>query len=209
VKKAEFQEWESAMNTVFKSAGDSGAVISSTAPTSTSTTGADSGTVIPLRPVRDGAVTISELIDKYMLAYAGRDTTRAQRLRWWQVQLGSRRLVDLDDDDVHFALQELAARHGRYTCGRDADGAIIFKAKPKPLTTATVNRYGAALGALWPNPPVNRAYYSVGRLPATLSVRYREVAPAYDRYRRPCRIAATGRSATVASDHERLDRRKS
>lgn len=138
------------MNTVFKSAGDSGAVISSTAPTSTSisTTGADSGTVIPLRPVRDGAVTISELIDQYMLAYAGRDTTRAQRLRWWQVQLGSRRLVDLDDDDVHFALQELAARHGRYACGKDADGAIIFKAKSKPLSAATVNRYGAALGAL-------------------------------------------------------------
>ena len=35
-----------------------------------------------------------------MAVYAGRDTTRAQRIRWWQIQLGSRRLIDLDDDDV-------------------------------------------------------------------------------------------------------------
>ena len=39
-------------------------------------------------PQRDGSVTVSEVIDAYMLQYSGCDTTRHQRLRFWQMTLG-------------------------------------------------------------------------------------------------------------------------
>jgi hypothetical protein len=73
------------MNTANKSAGDC-AVISSTTPTGT-VTGALVPVPMPVRRARNGAVAIAALIDEYMLAYAGRDSSRAQRLRRWITQL--------------------------------------------------------------------------------------------------------------------------
>lgn len=98
-------------------------------------------------PLRDGSITVAALIDAYMREYAGRDTTRAQRLRFWSGRLGSVRLVDLSDDDVFAALEELRDQRGRYYAGKDADGRPIMKAKRKPLSAATLNRYQAALSA--------------------------------------------------------------
>ncbi|MBU1357641.1 MAG: site-specific integrase [Gammaproteobacteria bacterium] len=83
-----------------------------------------------------------------MSEYAGRDETRGQRLAWWATRLAGLTLNQLTDDEVFFALEELAARHGRYWAGLDADGQPIYKAKRKPLAPATVNRYAAALGAV-------------------------------------------------------------
>ena len=73
------------MNTANKSAGDC-AAISSATPTGT-TTGALAPVPKCVRRERNGAITIAALIDEYMLAYVGRDSTRAQRLRWWIAQL--------------------------------------------------------------------------------------------------------------------------
>jgi len=98
--------------------------------------------------VRTGEITIREIVDRYMAEYAGRDTTRAQRLGWWVAKLGSVSLADLTDDSIYFALQDLAPQRGRYWAGVDADGKTIYKAKRGPLSPSTVNRYGAALGAV-------------------------------------------------------------
>lgn len=98
--------------------------------------------------VRDGSVTLSALIDAYMAAYDGRDTTRVQRLSYWQARLGARTLDELSDDDVFVALEELASLRGRYHAGKDAEGRPIFRAKRKPLAAATLNRYQAALSAV-------------------------------------------------------------
>ena len=57
-------------------------------------------------------------------------------------------MLELTDDAVFGALELLSARHGRYFAGKDADGRAILKAKGKPLSPATVNRYQAALSAL-------------------------------------------------------------
>lgn len=42
------------------------------------------------------------------VAYARRDSARAQRLRWWQGQLDALRVIDFTDDDVLHAVEDLA-----------------------------------------------------------------------------------------------------
>jgi integrase len=98
--------------------------------------------------MRDGAITMAELIDTYMSHYAGRDPTRVQRLTWWAAQVGSMRLDEMSDDQVHAALEALMRNSSRFYAGKDADGKAIYKAKRKPIAPATVNRYGAALSAV-------------------------------------------------------------
>ncbi|MGD9944474.1 MAG: hypothetical protein AB7S98_14670 [Burkholderiaceae bacterium] len=97
---------------------------------------------------RDGNLTVTELVDRYMAAYAGRDDSCGSRLRWWVGQVGSVRLADLDDDAIFHALEALASGQGRHYMGRDADGKPILKGKGKPPSPATINRYAAALGAV-------------------------------------------------------------
>lgn len=94
----------------------------------------------PLPDARDGSISVGRLIDTYMVAYAGRDPTRHQRLGWWKFRLSSTALLMLSDD-VFAALEGLAAQRGRYFAGKDADGRPIMKAKRKPLSPATMNRY--------------------------------------------------------------------
>ena len=103
---------------------------------------------LPALPLRAGQLPVADLIDLYMAHYAGRDTTRVQRLTWWKGRLGALPLAELSDDHVHAAIEELANQHSRYYAGKDADGAPIYRAKKKPLTPATLNRYQTALAAV-------------------------------------------------------------
>lgn len=105
--------------------------------------------VLKPRSVRSGLHSISDLIDAYMAAYAGRDPTRPHHLRWWQQRLGDSTLDTVDQDDIYLALEELSTRAGRYCAGRDADDKPIFKAKKGQYSPATINRYAAALSALF------------------------------------------------------------
>jgi integrase len=102
----------------------------------------------PVLPQRAGALPLGELIDLYMAHYAGRDPTRVQRLGWWKARLGDIALQDLGDDEVHAALEDLAAQRSRYYAGDDVEGRPIFKDKRKPIAPATVNRYAASLAAV-------------------------------------------------------------
>jgi integrase len=99
-------------------------------------------------PLRDGTITLADLIDVYMQHYAGRDTTRTQRLTWWKTKAGHVALQDLSDDEVHAAVESLATQHSRYFAGKDADEKPIYRAKKKALSPATLNRYVASLGAV-------------------------------------------------------------
>lgn len=103
---------------------------------------------LPPLPMRQGTLPLAELIDLYMAHYAGRDSTRVQRLTWWRGQVGAIALQDLSDDHVHAALEALASQASRFYAGDDADGRAVFKAKKKPLAPATVNRYAASLAAV-------------------------------------------------------------
>lgn len=117
------------------------------APASAST--ASVAPVLPVLPLRAGTLPLSEVIDLYMAHYAGRDTTRVQRLSWWRAQLGAIALQDVSDDHVHAGLERLAQQASRFYAGDDAEGRPIFRAKGRPLAPATINRYGASLAAVF------------------------------------------------------------
>ncbi|MBX3633941.1 MAG: site-specific integrase [Rubrivivax sp.] len=99
--------------------------------------------------MRDGAITMDALINLYMQHYAGRDVTRTQRLAWWAGQIGALQLQEVSDDHVHAALEHLADNPPRYYAGRDAEGRPILKAKKRHLAPATLNRYHAAVAAVF------------------------------------------------------------
>jgi integrase len=105
-------------------------------------------TATPL-PLRDDSVTISFLIDRYMLSYDGKDQSRGQRMRWWQSKIGHITLKQIEDDDIYSAVEELSNQKAKYFHGFDTDGKTIFKAKKKLLQPSTINRYVAAISALF------------------------------------------------------------
>jgi integrase len=99
-------------------------------------------------PQRAGHLPLGDVIDLYMGTYAGRDSMRGQRLRFWKERLGSVRFDEVTDDQIHAELEALATAPPRRWAGVDADGRPIFKAGKAPRAPATINRYSAALGAV-------------------------------------------------------------
>lgn len=99
-------------------------------------------------PMRAGNIKLQQLIDLYMAHYAGRDSTRVQRLSWWAAKVGQLTLRKLTDDHVHAALEDLATRPARYYAGRDSEGRRVYEFKKRTIAPATVNRYAASLAAV-------------------------------------------------------------
>ena len=100
-------------------------------------------------PLRAGHLPVEDLIDLYMSHYAGRDTTRVQRLTWWKERLRGVPFAEVTDDHIHAALEALAGDTARRYAGVDADGQPIFRARKEPRSPATINRYNAALAAVF------------------------------------------------------------
>lgn len=100
---------------------------------------------------RPHGLTVRELIDRYMAQYAGRDTSRAQRLGTWRTLLGDFTLEALDSDLLHAARSEIASLPALAYKGRDHEGRRIFKPKAKQSrkTPATLNRYMVAAAAVF------------------------------------------------------------
>ncbi|MDA8108152.1 MAG: site-specific integrase [Betaproteobacteria bacterium] len=94
-------------------------------------------------------MTLRELVDAYMAAYAGRDRTRPAVLARWCAALGDRPFATLTDQDVFSGLEAIRTEPARVYKGRDEFDRPIFEFKPKPRTPATVNRYHAALAAVF------------------------------------------------------------
>lgn len=136
-----------AMSEVLHSAGVPGATRCSGSATGTENSSkASPGNALPLR---DGSLPLATLIDLYMAQYTGRDGTRAARLQWWRQRLGSLRLDEISDDHLHVELEALVRAPARYYAGRDADGQPIYRARSRPISGATVNRYASAIGAVF------------------------------------------------------------
>ena len=96
-----------------------------------------------------GSYTVGRLIDLYMRDYRGRDASLHQRLAWWAIQFGDMAIQDIDQDVVAYLIPQIKARVPRVYAGIDADGNRIFKSKGRTVSPATVNRYVAALSALF------------------------------------------------------------
>jgi integrase len=133
------------MANVNQSAGD-GNVSDSTSQTGFSAPAPAGG--LPILPQRAGDISVSKLVGLYMAHYAGRDTTRLQRLTWWIGQIGTVALQDVTDDHIHASLESLAQQPATYYAGLDAAGQPIYKAKRKAIAPATINRYSASIGAV-------------------------------------------------------------
>jgi integrase len=94
-----------------------------------------------------GDLTMREVVDGYMAAYAGRDSARAQRLAFWVGAIGEVRLRDLDADLIADHLEQLAAQPVRKYVGRDADGRRLYR-EHHVRSGSTVNRYRTTLSAV-------------------------------------------------------------
>lgn len=101
--------------------------------------------------VRPQALTVSEVIDRYMAQYAGRDVTRMQRLSAWLTMIGEFTLEQVDSDLVHAGRSELATKPPLVFVGLDHLGQQIYKVKGRAKTksTATLNRYMVAIAAVF------------------------------------------------------------
>lgn len=133
------------METHIESVGSHALVFSGTAQSSSNVLNG-----IPTSMQRTGQITIREAIDLYMLAYAGRDNSRTQRMQWWSAKLGCLTLAEVDEDNIYFALEELQSQTNRYYAGKDADGNAIYKSRKNKLRSpATINRYNSCIAALF------------------------------------------------------------
>ena len=92
-----------------------------------------------------------EVIDCYMAVYAGRDSTRGQRLSVWLTMVGDFTLEQVDADLMHAGRSELASKPPLVFVGLDHLGQQIFKvkARAKVKSTATLNRYTQAIAAVF------------------------------------------------------------
>lgn len=93
--------------------------------------------------------TVADLIDAYMAAYRGRDTARAYRLDEWRARIGHLSAAALTDDDVFIALEAIAAAPARMFRGKTPEGVKRLEEKATMRSAATVNRYHAALSAVY------------------------------------------------------------
>lgn len=93
--------------------------------------------------------TLRELVDAYMAAYAGRDRSRIPQLARWCALLGDRPFAEITDDDVFHGMEVLRREPARVYLGKDDQGERIERAKPGRRSEATVNRYHAALSAVF------------------------------------------------------------
>lgn len=100
---------------------------------------------------RPQSLTVREVIDRFMAAYAGRDVSIGQRLGVWRILLGDFVLEKLDSDLIHAARSELAALPALAYKGLDHDGKKIFKAKRRrgKKSNATLNKYISAIGSVF------------------------------------------------------------
>lgn len=138
-------------------------------------------------PTRDGSITIAALCDLYFQHYTGRDTALPQRLGWWKARLGHLSLGELSDDHVHDGLDLLASGKARWYAGKDVDGRPIFKAKARPPSGSTLNRYTSAISSV-----------------ITWAIRRRIAPKGFDHPVRRVELRAEGQARTrFLSDEER------
>lgn len=114
----------------------------SSAPSGSSTTA--TAAALDRKPV-----LLAELLDLYMASYTGRDPTRITHLAYWRARLGAQPFAKIEDEAIVRGLDALAREPARVYHGKDAEGRRILRAKQGTRSPATVNRYLAALAAVF------------------------------------------------------------
>jgi integrase len=100
---------------------------------------------------RPHGMTVGELIDRYAAQYSGADDTRGPRLAAWLALIGEFTLDQVDSDLIHACRAELGTQAALVYTGQDWRGEKVFRRKAggKPKSAATLNRYLAAISAVF------------------------------------------------------------
>lgn len=100
---------------------------------------------------RPDSMSVRDLIERYMAAYAGNDSSRPHRLAAWLEMIGDFDLSQVDADLIHAGRSELATTPPLVFVGHDHQGRQIFKVKgrQRQKSGATLNRYTQALAAVF------------------------------------------------------------
>ena len=98
---------------------------------------------------RPRSITFNELADDYIAAYTGRDKSVAWRLMTWRRLIGDRPIADIKTSEIREHLKRLQAEPARAWRGIDADGKAIHRVRAPCKVWSTVNRYHAALSAVF------------------------------------------------------------
>jgi hypothetical protein len=84
-----------------------------------------------------------------MLAYTGRDRSRAYRLEVWVERMGARPVLEITVDEIYFALERLGSGPALIYMGRDAHGHPIHRMRASRKSPGTVNRFRDALSGVY------------------------------------------------------------
>lgn len=97
------------------------------------------------------SLSLRTLAELYLAQYSGRDRARPKILAWWIEQLGNQcpYYQVIDDDVILAALDALRGAQARVYAGLDANRQPVYRARGGKLSPATINRYHAALMALF------------------------------------------------------------
>ena len=97
----------------------------------------------------DTNVTVSEMISAYLRAYSGKDNSRYQRCMRWVAMLGDIPAAEVTPRHVRLGLKQIREGVAIHYSGKDAFGNPIYKAKRKPVSESTINRYKDSLAAAY------------------------------------------------------------
>lgn len=95
------------------------------------------------------SLILSELIDKYMDQWQGRDKSFIFNVDYWRVELGTRRVMDIRAQEIRTVLDRYAAGKPKRGDGVDKNGKPKTKEMNRPRAAATVNRQKAALSSIF------------------------------------------------------------
>jgi len=93
--------------------------------------------------------TVDEIATAYLNEYKGRDESRYQRVGAWIRLLGDKTFSEVTPEDIDEAIAKLGNEPARVYAGKDADNNPIFRKKTGRRSGATLNRYLAALAAVY------------------------------------------------------------
>jgi integrase len=106
------------------------------------------------RALGDGRLrskTVGDLIDSYLVGYAGKDKSRPKQLKWWKEKIGNSTLVEVDTDLIQDQLDVLRATPARQP-KRGKEGGETARLRKPP----TVNRFQSAISAVFQHAIKNR-----------------------------------------------------
>jgi len=98
---------------------------------------------------KEQAMTLGQLIDQYLAQWEGSSRSVISNMNWWKTKLGSYPIAEIDKSMIKACVQELTNSEALRYDGLNPDGTPKIVSAGKMRTPATINRYKAALSAVY------------------------------------------------------------